>query len=248
MPPGLAARARKALGKVRGFLAVRERVVYVDPGLSYERERFTLGHELGHTLPWQRPAYAVDDDSCLSPEVRDRFEREANAFSAELLFNLDSFRDAASDSAVSLAVPLTLAATYGVSVHAAVRRYVEDNPRSCALFVVGRFPVSPAGKPGVKVLHALQSTPFLERYGAIGAQLSSDRVARAEHPWAEAAWQALHGGQLEPVTSGKADVGALGPLHYEVTAARFAFVLLRPRVRRSGRPVRALWVPPPPAS
>lgn len=246
MPLGLAARIGKALKKVRGFLAVREQLIYVDPALSHERERFTLGHELGHSLPWQKPAYTVDDDDSLSPQVKDRFEREANAYSAELLFNLDTFTDTASDSALSLAVPLGLAAAYGVSVHAAIRRYVETNPRPCALLVVGRYQVNPQGRPGVKVLYGLQSPTFREQYGNIVNCLPSLHISRSEHPWAEAAWQGIHGLPAEPVVTGSvAALWKLGNLDYSVTATPLnAFVLLHRPVRRLGqRPVRALWVP-----
>lgn len=245
LPPGLAVRVKKALGKVLGFLAVKERLVYVAPELSVPRGRFILGHELGHHhLPWQQRAYEVDDETSLAPQVRDRFEREANAFSAELLFNGQQFTNAAHDSELSVAIPLALAGGYGVSTHAAVRRYVEHSPRPCALLVVGRHPVFPAGQPGVKVLYSVQSSAFLERFGPVGAQLPSRFLPRADHSWAEAAWQAQHQLTDTPILQGVTAVGDLPTLGYDVCATPFnSFVLLRPHTRLKGRRVRALWTP-----
>jgi hypothetical protein len=243
-PAGVREGWRRAKTRILGFVAPRDRLVYIDPGLSHARGRFTLGHEIGHdAIPWQSASYRFDDASSLAPDVRDHFEREAHGFSAELLFNLNSFTDEAHSSPLSLAVPLSLASRYDVSAHAALHRYVEESPRECALLVVGRYPVHPAGSPGIKVLAGLQSKSFLERHGSVGAHLPGPFVRRDINPWAEAAWQAMYGTQPEPVLTGRCDIGQLGIVDFEAFSARLSFVLIRPvRLRRS-RSVHALWVP-----
>ena len=114
VPPGLAARVRRLVGKVAGAFAVRERVVYLDYTQPVPQQRFTHGHELGHrALLWHDSAYYCDDKYTLDPHTRDELEAEANAFSAELLFNLDTFTDQAHASRPGLAPALELADTFG---------------------------------------------------------------------------------------------------------------------------------------
>src|SRR3712207_6943467 len=47
--------------------------------------------------------------SSLDPEVADLFDREANVFAAEVLFQLDAFRDRAADMEFGIFTPVRLA-------------------------------------------------------------------------------------------------------------------------------------------
>lgn len=158
--------------KVIGALDYREKVVYLDQDLSNERQRFTHGHELGHAaLPWQRPVYHADDDNTISPDTREQLEIEANAFSADLLFGVDRFTAMADDFKSGLGAPLALNGQFQTSAHAAIRRYAETTRHPIALITLGRFPNWTGGRLSMKVMQAMQSASFEERYGSVAAMV-----------------------------------------------------------------------------
>jgi hypothetical protein len=71
-----------ALEKVLGLLDARDRTIYLDQSVHEKKKPFLTLHETGHNyLPWQRDLFAIPEDgeSSLDPEVREQFEREANA-------------------------------------------------------------------------------------------------------------------------------------------------------------------------
>jgi hypothetical protein len=220
VPPALARRLRRLFGKVRGAFAVRERVIYLDPELRPEQRRFVQGHELGHdALPWHADAYYGEDRRTLDPDTRDELEAEANLFSAELLFNLETFTEQAHACRLGLARPLQLADTFATSRHAALRRYVEAGPRPCALLILGGYPVRADSGPALRVPRSLQSTSFLDRYGPISTCLPTTLPL---DQWAVArdARAALSGQAVTPVLRGDLTVtdSRKGPvrLDYEV--------------------------------
>jgi hypothetical protein len=59
--------------------------------------------------------------------------------SADLLFNMDAFTDRTHFLRSVLAPTLELAETFRTSRHAAIRRYVEESLRPCALLVLGHY-------------------------------------------------------------------------------------------------------------
>jgi len=120
---------RGLVGKVRAMLDRREREIYVSPEITLlGRRNFQTLHEEGHErLPWQKkPAYA-DDDARLSWSIHVRFEREANQFASELLFQSGLFTEVASQYAIGMAAIVELADMFGASIHAAFRRFVETH-------------------------------------------------------------------------------------------------------------------------
>lgn len=245
-PPGLVARMGRLLGKVAGAFAVRERVVYLDLTQPLRQQRFVHGHEIGHCgLPWHDGAYYCDDRYTLDPDTRDELEAEANAFSAELLFNLDAFTHQAHASRPGLAPALELADTFGTSRHSAIRRYVEDAPRPCALLILGKYLVHPGGRPSLKILRGLESTDFRDRYGPISDCLPTT-LALDDSQLARDAQTALRGLADTPIVSGDLTTdsrrGAVR-LDYEVYSNTYrVFVLLIPRRRLMlGRQVRVEW-------
>ncbi len=72
----------------------------------------------------------------IPPEIAESFEREANAFACEVLFQLDAFQNEAEQEKISILVPVRLSKRYGSSIYSAVRRYVSKNSRICMVLVL----------------------------------------------------------------------------------------------------------------
>lgn len=134
-------RLKRAVGKVMGLLDRRDRTVHIDKDLYPKKVIFLSLHEVGHDfLPWQRKSFDMleESESELDPETRDRFEREANCFSSDVLFQLETFTKEAADCAFGIGTPLKLSSRYGASFYATARRYVVTSDRACALLVFDR--------------------------------------------------------------------------------------------------------------
>jgi hypothetical protein len=132
---------RRAVDKVLGVLDAKARLVYIDRAVAVVKQTFLKLHETGHAvLPWQRDLYAVIEDceKTLAPEVSERFDREANQFASEVLFQLDAFTEEVNDEPVGLKVPLKAGPRYGASAYASIRRYVSKHHRACAVLVLER--------------------------------------------------------------------------------------------------------------
>jgi hypothetical protein len=144
---GLLARFRRkatgalktALSKVLGLFDAQGWLIHVDRGLMAVKQTFIKLHEAGHgLLMWQRKMYAVAEDCklTLTDEVEDLFEREANNFATEVLFQLDAFTEWAAGHAFGINVPLKLGPKYGASAYSSIRRYVMKNERACVVLVL----------------------------------------------------------------------------------------------------------------
>lgn len=130
---------KRALGKVIGVFDAHESLVIVSRTLVKVKQTFIRLHETGHGfLPWQRSLYAAveDDEDSIAPEIADLFDREANCFASEVLFQLDAFNEEAAQSSFGILVPVKLSRRYGSSIYAAVRRYVSHNDGACAVLVL----------------------------------------------------------------------------------------------------------------
>jgi len=114
-------------------------------------------------LPWQRDIYCAIEDCAktLAPEVSDAFDREANAFAAEVLFQLNAFQEEAADYDFGLNVPLKLSKKYGASVYSTIRRYVSTHHRCCAVLVLNP-PVLGEGNGFVATLRRAVASPSFE--------------------------------------------------------------------------------------
>src|SRR5207253_259458 len=126
---------RRALSKVLGVLDVVARIIYIDQTLYVVKQTFLKLHETAHAvLPWLLAIYAVTEDceKTLAPEISEGFEREANVFASDVLFQLDEFTEQANDHAFGIKVPLKLSRSFGASVYSAIRRYVSESHRACA--------------------------------------------------------------------------------------------------------------------
>ncbi len=130
---------KKAVSKVIGLFHASTRLIFIDRSLAPSKQTFVKLHETGHgLLPWQREMYAVVEDCQLSldPGVADQFDREANVFASEVLFQLGGFISEARDLEFGIRAPLKLSKKYGASAYASIREYVRKNPRPCAVLVL----------------------------------------------------------------------------------------------------------------
>lgn len=165
-----AGKLRTALSKVWGVLDVAGRAMHIDRLVPAAKTGFLKVHELAHgLLTWQRDLYAVtaDCEKTISPDIAEEFDREANAFASEVLFQLDRFTEEAADHPFELRTPLKLSKRYGTSLYSTIRRYVSTNGRACAVVVL-EPPILKAG-PGfaADVRRVVYSESFLELIGKL---------------------------------------------------------------------------------
>ena len=164
---------------------------------SRRRERFTIGHELGHFLsPWHKPS-AQNGFRCTSRDfgltkARDgdngsKMEVEANRFAADLLFPRPHFRkDMAHLKIVDVAHVVTLADRYDMSKESTARRYVEEHNEPVAAIV------SQHGK--VTRVYRHKSFPFIEcRPGSLLPAKSATALATIKESEATG-WMEIDGG------------------------------------------------------
>jgi len=157
---------KSALEKVIGMVDLREDIIYLDTTLLPQKRTFIKLHETGHkVLPWQRQTYLyLDDETTLAPDVHEHFEREANCFAADVLFQIDRFDQDAHDLPLAIKSPLTLSKRYGASAHAAIRRYVERSKHACAVLIIERLPELGTEGPLLRIKKVIQSTKFVHKF------------------------------------------------------------------------------------
>ena len=130
---------KSALSKVIGLLDSKSRLIYLDRTLLAVKQTFIKLHETAHAiLPWQKNLYVIVEDCklTLDPEISEEFDREANIFASEVLFQLDSFTQMVADDPFGIKVPIAASKKYGASIYATIRRYVTTNHRACAVVVI----------------------------------------------------------------------------------------------------------------
>jgi Zn-dependent peptidase ImmA (M78 family) len=159
---------KRAIGKVLGIVDTLASIIYIDRGVYIVKQTFLKLHETAHLwLPFQRKAYQVveDSDKELSSEVSDLFDRQANCFASEVLFQLDEFTTRAADYDFGFEAPLELHKHFGSSIYAAIRRYVSRHHRDCAVIILNK----PECKPGIGRICTLRrfvaSQRFRQRFG-----------------------------------------------------------------------------------
>jgi len=151
--------------KVRGVLDVVARIAYIDRSLLAVKQTFLKLHETAHAvLPHQRKLYALVEDceKTISPEVSEQFDREANVFAAEVLFQLDAFIEEARTEPFGIRVPLKLSKKYGASVYASVRQYVCKHSQACCVLIIDP-PQLLEGDGFVAPLRRVVTSPEFER-------------------------------------------------------------------------------------
>jgi len=120
---------------VLGLFEPHERLIVIDKNLAKPRVPFILLHETGHGMPHQAAMYALmqDCEHLIDPDVTDLFEREANVFASEVLFQGEQFGREAYDDPTSIDAAMHLAKRFGAGHYSTFRRYVQGSPRPCAL-------------------------------------------------------------------------------------------------------------------
>lgn len=134
-------RIKKALSKVRGLFDATARIIYVDKSLHIAKRCFLKLHETGHAfLPWQAKSYALVEDceKTLDPDIADQFDREANVFAKEVLFQLDAFSKEASEHNHCIGTPISLSKKYGASIYSSIREYVRSHHLACTVLVLNQ--------------------------------------------------------------------------------------------------------------
>jgi hypothetical protein len=132
---------RRAISKVRGVLDVVGRLIYLDRTLYIAKQTFLKLHETAHAvLPHQCKLYACVEDceKTIDPDVSEQFDREANVFATEVLFQLDGFTNEACEESFGVLIPVKLSRKYGASIYASIREYVRKNTRACCVLVLNK--------------------------------------------------------------------------------------------------------------
>ena len=159
---------KRALGKVQGIFHAVAGLVYLDQSLYALRKQFVRLHEAAHGfLPWQRPMYALVEDcgQAIDSHTADLFDREANVFASEVLFQLDTFRDAAEKKPFSIWTPVKMASDFGASLYAAIRQYVSKNWRCCAVLVLNQPQLEEGPGFTATFRRVIPSDSFAEMFG-----------------------------------------------------------------------------------
>ena len=158
---------KRALSKVLGVFDPRSSLVFVDQELKPVKKRFVVLHEAGHGfMPWQRAMYNLveESDQTLDPTAADLFDREANVFASEVLFQNDTFTYMAADGEFEIWTPIRLAKKFDASLYASIRQYVSKNSRRCVVLVLNP-PTSSRGGFKATLRRVIPSTSFFETFG-----------------------------------------------------------------------------------
>lgn len=156
---------KRALGKVKGIFDRKEKIIHLDLSLSDSKKNFVKLHEVGHgVLPWQQGVYEIceDDEDTLSAETREDFEIEANVFASITLFQCDRFYHEMNKLGLGIDSAIYLSKYFGASIHATLRKYVEDSKNRCALLVL-----KDKSTAGALLRDHFQSEKFTNTYGRL---------------------------------------------------------------------------------
>lgn len=161
---------KRALSKVIGLFDATARLIFIDDSQHKAKQTFLKLHEVGHgTLPWQRDLYRGLEDcqETLDPEVADSFEKEANVFATEVLFQLDGFTNEAEQRPFELKTPLSLAKKYGASTYASIRQYVSKSQRQCVVIVLNAPELIPNDGFRASLRRVVASPTFATQFGEL---------------------------------------------------------------------------------
>ena len=130
-------------GSVRGLLSPSENKVYLSEDLVRRQEQWVIYHEGAHAeIAWHREILYLDNEYTLGFAVRERMEKEANAFAGHVQFLGPRFAAEALELPFGIASARLLADRYDASVESSLRRYVETCREECVcgVFRIGRHP------------------------------------------------------------------------------------------------------------
>ena len=160
----------RAVSKVIGLFDAVGKLVFVDRTIHVFKQVFVRLHELGHSvLPWQREMYALVETSeqSIAPDVAKTFDREANVFAAEVLFQVGGFSKDAAEMDFTLQTAVDLSDKYGASIHASIWEFAARNVRPCVV-VVTTCPILSTGDGfRARFCQAIPSATFVAQFGHI---------------------------------------------------------------------------------
>ena len=113
-------------------------IAYNSALTSGGRIRYTQAHELGHYLLHRKPGQSIRcraHDMLIWDAAYQRREAEANQFASYLLMPMDDFRRQVDGQAIDLALLGFCADRYGVSLAAAILKWLEFTPEFAVLVV-----------------------------------------------------------------------------------------------------------------
>ena len=158
---------KSALSKVLGLFEANDRLVLIEKEAPKPRKPFIKLHEAGHgTLPHQAKVYALihDCEKTLDAEISDLFEREANVFASEALFQGEVFAREAEQLTFGVKAPVALARRFGASNYAAFRRYVITSGDACCVVVLEPAKLNPDGGFSAAVRRVVMNKSFERIY------------------------------------------------------------------------------------
>lgn len=157
---------KRALSKLEGFLHREEKTIYIEKGLGLTRRKFISIHEVAHHwLPEHQETYQILEDSAteLDEETRDDFERAANCFSSDVLFQLDQFTMDAMDCPFGIGSPVKLLSKrFGAGNYSTIRRYTQVCGRPAAVLVCD---LASGSNAALRVRRFIPSQEFERDYG-----------------------------------------------------------------------------------
>ena len=173
-------------GFIGGLIADPEKsegIILVKDKLPPKRERFTVGHELGHFLipshGYQRQCSKKDLEENSRTTTYQRQETEANKFSAGLLMPKSMFvKDIDALGSADVSHARELSDQYNVSMEAVANRYVELTADMCAYIF---------SHDGI-VRYARPSKEFPRLTVAKGSPLPHDCLTRRYNAASPSAW------------------------------------------------------------
>ena len=159
---------KSAVSKVFGVYDGDDQVIHIDDTVKEVKQNFLKLHETGHhEIPTHRKLFRFfqDCEKTLSPDIADKFEREANNFARFALFQGDTFARMAADCAFSIKTPMNLAGKFGASVYAAAREFARTNQRACVVYILE--PIEYANGHGAEaVVRRIEPSPsFAAQFG-----------------------------------------------------------------------------------
>jgi hypothetical protein len=104
-------------------------IITINSTSSFERKRFSAGHELGHWANDRGKALLTCTENQITSEwFADNPEKRANRFAAELLMPLQMFQSIAGNRPVTFSTVDVLAGVFRTSITATALRLVEHGP------------------------------------------------------------------------------------------------------------------------
>jgi hypothetical protein len=174
---------KRALSKVLGLYDANDSIVHIDFDVVASKQTFLKLHEAGHhEMPTHKKIFKLfqDCEQTLSPEIADKFEREANNFARYVLFQGNAFRDQAADHKLGVRVPINLAKHFGSSIYAAAREYARTHSAACIVYVLNPVEHGINGGFTASVRRIEPSPSFRRQFGC-----PSDHTIDQQHPLAD---------------------------------------------------------------